>query len=166
MADRVTEVLEDDVSGDGGVLKEIVTEGHGDMPPTDYEVEVHYTGKLKNGTEFDSSRKRGQPFKFQLGAGQVIKGWEVGVAAMKKGERANLTISAEYGYGAGGSGAKIPPNSTLIFDVELLDFQPKKKEKWMMSHEERAEAALSGKQEGNESFKRGDVAAAATQYEA
>ena len=102
----------DDVVGTGPVAKAGQT------------VQVHYTGWLdqggKKGTKFDSSRDRGQPFSFGLGQGQVISGWDEGVAGMKVGGRRTLVIPANLGYGARGAGGAIPPNATLIFDVELL----------------------------------------------
>lgn len=87
-------------------------------------LEMHYTGKLANGEQFDSSIGRG-PFKFTLGVGQVIKGWDQGLVNMCIGEKRKLTIPSHLGYGERGAGAKIPPNSKLVFDVELLGIERK-----------------------------------------
>jgi peptidylprolyl isomerase len=98
--------------------------GTGPAPQPGQKVNVHYTGWLdeggKPGKKFDSSRDRGQPFTFTLGAGQVIAGWDTGVATMKVGGKRRLVIPPDQGYGARGAGGVIPPNATLIFDVELL----------------------------------------------
>ena len=98
-----------------------VAVGKGEAAKAGDKVKVHYTGTLTNGTEFDSSRTRNQPFEFVLGQGRVIKGWDQGVAGMKVGGKRKLTIPPSLGYGARGAGGKIPPNSTLLFDVELVE---------------------------------------------
>ncbi|KAF0893884.1 hypothetical protein E2562_031419 [Oryza meyeriana var. granulata] len=109
--------------GKHGLMKKLVKEGEGwGRPETGDEVEVHYTGTLLDGTKFDSSRDRGSPFKFKLGQGEVIKGWDHGIKTMKKGEQAVFTIPPELAYGESGSPPAIPPNATLQFDVELLSW--------------------------------------------
>jgi FKBP-type peptidyl-prolyl cis-trans isomerase len=96
------------------------TVGTGEVAVAGKTVTVHYTGWLESGKKFDSSVDRGQPFSFPLGAGRVIKGWDEGVEGMKVGGKRKLTIPSSLGYGARGAGGVIPPNATLIFDVELL----------------------------------------------
>ena len=103
-----------------GLEYEDVRVGTGAEATAGKTVEVHYTGWLTDGKKFDSSRDRGEPFAFRLGAGQVIRGWDEGVAGMKIGGQRKLTIPAQLGYGNRGVGGVIPPNATLVFDVELL----------------------------------------------
>ncbi len=105
--------------GSLGVVDLVV--GTGAVATRGDAVKVHYVGTLTDGTEFDSSRKNNQPFDFQLGKGEVIKGWDQGVAGMKVGGKRKLTVPASLGYGARGSAPVIPPNATLLFEVELLD---------------------------------------------
>ena len=94
--------------------------GVGEAAVSGQSVTVHYTGWLLDGSKFDSSKDRAQPFTFPLGAGHVIKGWDQGVLGMKVGGVRKLTIPAELGYGARGAGGVIPPHATLVFEVELL----------------------------------------------
>ncbi len=105
---------------------EDVREGTGAAAVKGDNVEVHYTGWLKDGTKFDSSKDRGRPFAFTLGAGRVIQGWDQGVAGMKVGGVRKLIIPPELGYGARGAAGVIPPNAELTFEVELLAIKGKK----------------------------------------
>uniref|UniRef100_A0A7E4ZSM7 peptidylprolyl isomerase n=1 Tax=Panagrellus redivivus TaxID=6233 RepID=A0A7E4ZSM7_PANRE len=104
-----------------GVDIETITPGDGaTFPQKGQTVTCHYVLSLTNGKKVDSSRDRGKPFQFKIGKGEVIKGWDEGVAKMSVGQRAKLTVSPDYGYGAAGAGGVIPGNATLIFDVELI----------------------------------------------
>ena len=106
---------------DSGLKYEDLALGDGDAAAAGQQVSVHYTGWLTDGSKFDSSVDRNQPFQFALGRGMVIRGWDEGVAGMKVGGRRKLTIPPQLGYGAQGAGGVIPPNATLVFEVELLE---------------------------------------------
>ena len=107
---------------DSGLKYEDLVEGQGAAAKVADKVNVHYTGWLTDGTRFDSSLDRNAPFSFTLGAGRVIRGWDEGVQGMKVGGKRKLTIPAHLGYGPRGAGGVIPPNATLVFEVELLEF--------------------------------------------
>lgn len=106
-----------------GVKVEVLNEGTGEEVKAGNTVSIHYTGLLTDGTKFDSSVDRNIPFETKIGVGQVIKGWDMGVIGMKKGEKRKLTIPSEFGYGPYGAGDVIPPNADLIFEVELLEIR-------------------------------------------
>lgn len=157
------------IKQDGGIKKKILQaapEGAEGPPPNGFEVTAHYTGTLaSDGSKFDSSVDRGQPFKFTLGTGQVIAGWDQSFATMKVGEKALIEVAPEYGYGANGSPPKIPGNSTLHFEVELLGFKEKQKAKWEMTSEERLKAASKLKAEGTDLFQSQKYKEAVDKYE-
>ncbi len=110
------------VTSKSGLKYIVVKKGAGDKPAAGTNIKAHYEGRLMNGRVFDSSRRRGQPFSFPVGAGRVIKGWDEALGDMTKGERRVLIIPPDLAYGARGAGGVIPPNATLVFDVELVDF--------------------------------------------
>ncbi|MCP3871149.1 MAG: FKBP-type peptidyl-prolyl cis-trans isomerase [Gammaproteobacteria bacterium] len=112
MAEKIT---------DSGLKIEELAEGDGKAAQAKNTVTVHYTGWLTDGTKFDSSLDRSDPFSFPLGAGRVIRGWDEGVEGMKVGGKRKLTIPSHLGYGRAGAGGVIPPDATLVFEVELLD---------------------------------------------
>jgi len=164
MADY-SDFIDISIEKNGGLLKKIVSEGTGTATPQPLDqVCAHYTGTLDDGTVFDSSRTRNKVFEFSIGQGQVIKGWDEGFATMKKGEKAILRCSPSYAYGSRGSGPTIPPNATLNFDVELLSFGPKKKEKWELTKEEKIIEATKSKEAGTELFKQKLFSEAITEY--
>ena len=108
---------------ESGLRYEDIVVGTGPSPQPGQDVTVHYTGTLEDGTKFDSSLDRGQPFTFKIGVGRVIKGWDEGVMTMKVGGKRKLVIPPQLGYGARGAGGVIPPNATLVFEVELISVQ-------------------------------------------
>lgn len=167
--DKKDDLIDVSISRDGGIMKKILSkapEGADGPPPDGTVVTAHYTGTLvSDGSKFDSSVDRGTPFTFTIGQGQVIRGWDEGFASMKVGEKAMLTIRSDYGYGQSGSPPKIPGGADLNFEVELLGFKEKEKEKWELSDEERREKATSIKNEGTAAFTSKKFDEAARKYE-
>lgn len=121
MSDHFEVADADYVTTASGLKYRDLEAGQGQTPQNGQSVTVHYTGTLTNGSKFDSSRDRDRPFTFRIGVGQVIKGWDEGVATMRVGGRRELLIPPELAYGSRGAGGVIPPNATLVFDVELLE---------------------------------------------
>lgn len=153
---------------DGGVLKKVLKPGDGEQPPAteqgSIEVSVHYTGWLLDGTKFDSSRDKGELFSFKLGASEVIRGWDIGVATMRTGEKARFRLRHDFAYGEAGSGPSIPPKATLVFDVELFSFKRVEKKKWELSKEEKLQGSEKEKAAGNTEFAAGNFEAALVHY--
>ena len=118
---------EQDLSGDGGVIKKTIKEGSGNFIQDGAEVKLNYLGKLSDGRVFDSSFARKKPFSFVLGEGKVISGWEVGIKAMKVGEKSEFFISSQYGYKKKGIPPIIPPNADLFFEIEIIDAETPEK---------------------------------------
>ena len=159
------EILEEvDINGDGSVIKKILRYGEGELPKSEQEIVAHYRGTLEDGSEFDSSYSRNDPFKFILNQGNVIKAWDLCFSTMKKGEKAIIHTSSEYGYGTNGSPPKILPDASLIFDVELLDFRDKQKEIWEMGEQERIEGHQKSKDSAKELFKNKNYSEAFNEY--
>lgn len=121
--DEIVELENEVVTTASGLQYEDLVVGDGEIAQAGQNVVVHYTGWLTDGTQFDSSVDRGVPFEFPLGAGRVIKGWDEGVAGMKVGGKRMLTIPPTLAYGDSGAGDVIPPNATLIFEVELIEIR-------------------------------------------
>lgn len=150
MSEFLSEV---NLTEDGGVIKKMISEGEDLMPEHGDQCHVHYEGRLEDGTVFDSSYDRGDPLELSVGTGQVIKGWDIGIGKMKLGEKAELHIKSEYGYGESGSPPKIPGGATLIFKVELVQIKDRKAGE--KSDPDLLKFAQGYKDEGNGHFKEG-----------
>ena len=143
---------------DGGVIKRILRQGEDETKPTQgQEVTVNYEGRLEDGSVFDRSSDRGEPLKFYIGTGQVIKGWDIGIMSMKLGEKADIIIKPQYAYGKIGAPPKIPGDATLVFTVEVIQIHDRKPTRWMMSDPELIRVALRMKDDGNIRFKAGKL---------
>jgi len=149
---------------DGGLLKKVLVEGSGDeRPPIGSRVHVHYTGTLTaDGSKFDSSRDRNRLFTTKIGVGEVIKGWDIGMPTMRRGEKAILRARHDYAYGEDGSPPTIPGGASLDFEVELFNWDEKDPED--MAPEERSAYAMKQKDLGNQAFKEQNFTAAASAY--
>ena len=157
-----------DISGDGGLCKRILVAGDPSegTPFKGAEVQVHYVGTLvSDGSKFDSSRDRAGNFKFKIGKGNVIKGWDVGVATMLRGEKAELYCRSDYAYGAEGSPPKIPGGATLKFEVELLSWAEPEKQKWEYTAREKIDKATDIKTVATTAFKAEEWWAAREKYD-
>lgn len=115
-----TEAMNDPIRYDNNLVVQDVVVGSGKIAESGDTLSAHYVGALENGTVFDNSYSRGQPIQFVLGSGQLIKGWELGLVGMKEGGKRRLVVPPELGYGRSGAGGVIPPNATLIFEIELV----------------------------------------------
>eukprot|EP00762_Andalucia_godoyi_P002870 ANDGO_04543.mRNA.1 FK506-binding protein 59 len=153
-----------ELTADGGVVKEIFVRGTGTAPKAGQQVTTHYTGRLLDGTVFDSSVERNSPFDFTLGKGQVIKAWDLCVASMLIGEKCRVTATAPYAYGASGSPPKIPANATLVFDLELLGAEDKEPNSWELTDDQKHELCVKRRTEGNDFFAKGEFQRAVESY--
>ena len=155
-----------DVCGEGGLHKIVLTAGDadGECPEPGSQVQVHYVGTFMDGSKFDSSRDRAGNFSFTIGQGEVIKGWDEGVATMRKGEVAVLFCRHDYAYGELGSPPKIPARATLRFEVELLSWGPRPRDRWEVGASEKLEMAEALKADGTAAFKVGEWQEAARLY--
>ena len=157
---------EDLTEGSGGVYKKLLRAGApgGERPPPNAEVCVHYVGHLINGQKFDSSRDRDEPFKFKLGVGQVIEGWDIAVATMSPGEISLFTCRADYAYGWEGSPPKIPEDATLRFEVELISWEPPVRDIFDMTPAEKLVHGRTKREQGTALLKAGEHKEAAAEF--
>mmetsp|Transcript_18543 Transcript_18543/g.36381 ORF Transcript_18543/g.36381 Transcript_18543/m.36381 type:complete len:314 (-) Transcript_18543:49-990(-) len=152
---------------DRGLLKKVLVEGTSDeTPPEGSSVDVHYVGTLhSDGSKFDSSRDRPGTFQFDVGVGQVIKGWDIGICSMRRGEKCILRCRSDFAYGESGHPPTIPGGATLDFEVELFSWKEKVPEPGEMDDAERKAYAMKMKEAGNEAFKAKDYATAINRYD-
>lgn len=121
-SDKIDKFIQKGFIEQASLEVEKLNEGEGEVVPRGANVKVHYTGRLLDGTVFDSSVERGQPLEFKVGVGQVIRGWDDGITQLTKGQKAKLTCPPHFAYGSQGAGDVIPADATLIFEVEVIDF--------------------------------------------